>query len=297
MGADGPGWQGRLELEFVAREGKTQLGRSFVQAPLKVQRPFFPEGDSQGDPCGNRVYHRVCHIVTLHTAGGVVGGDRLSTQVHLAQNAHVLSTTAAAGKIYRSNGRVAEQTTHICIAAGGCLEWLPQETIVFDGADYRQRLRVDLEGDALWLGWEITRLGRTARGEQFSGGHWRSHTEVWQDGKLLWVDPQQIFGGSGPLTSPHGLNNCPVVASFAILGQPVAQLPTDLLSHARQFRPASSSADAPPALQHAATRLQSGLLYRYRGQSTLEARRWFIQIWHLLRPALVNRPGYLPRVW
>lgn len=283
MGVDGSGWQGRLELEFVAREGRTQLGRSFVQAPMKVQRPFFPEGD------------RVCHVVTLHTAGGVVGGDRLSTQVHLAQNAHALSTTATAGKIYRSNGSTAEQTTHLRIAAGGCLEWLPQETIVFDGADYRQRLRVDLEGDALWLGWEITRLGRTARGERFSSGHWRSHTEVWQDGRLLWVDPQLILGGSGSLTSPHGLNDCPVAASFAILGQPVAQLPTDLLAQTRQLNPAPAPAN--PTLQHAATRLQSGLLYRYRGQSTLEARRWFIQVWHLLRPALVKRSGYLPRVW
>ncbi|MFQ3615127.1 MAG: urease accessory protein UreD [Cyanobacteriota bacterium] len=283
MGVDGSGWQGRLELEFVAREGRTQLGRSFVQAPMKVQRPFFPEGD------------RVCHVVTLHTAGGVVGGDRLSTQVHLAQNAHALSTTATAGKIYRSNGSTAQQTTHLHVAAGGCLEWLPQETIVFDGADYRQRLRVDLEGDALWLGWEITRLGRTARGERFASGHWRSHTEVWQDGRLLWVDPQQVFGGSAPLTSPHGLNDCPVVASFAILGQPVAQLPADLLAQTRHLSPAPAPAN--PTLQHAATRLQSGLLYRYRGQSTLEARRWFIQVWHLLRPALVKRSGYLPRVW
>ena len=293
MGAHGPGWQGRLELEFVVREGRTQLGRSFMQAPLKVQRPFFPEGDSHSN------LHRncVCHVVTLHTAGGVVGGDRLSTQVYLAQNAHALCTTATAAKIYRSNGLTAEQTTHLRIAAGGTLEWLPQETIVFDGADYRQRLRVDLEGDALWLGWEITRLGRTARGERFSSGHWRSHTEVWQDGKLLWVDPQQILGGSGPLTSPHGLNNCPVVASFAVLGQPVAQLPTDLLSQTRQFSPTSASAHSAPTFQHAATRLQSGLLYRYRGHSTLEARRWFIQVWHRLRLALVKRPGYLPRVW
>jgi urease accessory protein len=286
MGADGSGWQGRLELEFVAQEGETQLGRSVVQAPMKVQRPFFPEGD------------RVCHVVTLHTAGGVVGGDRLSTQVHLAQSAHALSTTATAGKIYRSNGPVAEQTTQVRIAAGGCLEWLPQETIVFDGADYRQRLRVDLEGDALWLGWEITRLGRTARGERFSGGRWRSHTEVWQDGTLLWVDPQQVLGGSAMLTSPYSLANCPVVASFAILGQKVAHLPTDLLPQTRQLSPPSPLPPSPsPASQHAATRLQSGLLYRYRGHSTAEARRWFTQIWHLLRPALLGRPSCVPRVW
>ncbi|BAU41568.1 urease accessory protein UreD [Leptolyngbya sp. O-77] len=286
MGADGPGWQGRLELEFVARAGGTRLGRSFVQAPMKVQRPFFPEGD------------RVCHVVTLHTAGGVVGGDRLSTQVHLAQNAHALTTTATAGKIYRSNGQVAEQMTHLRVAAGGCLEWLPQETIVFDGADYRQRLRVDLDEDALWLGWEITRLGRTARGEGFASGQWRSHTEVWQDGTLLWVDPQQILGGAAPLSSPPRAERLPPSSPVSLsLASQSPNFSADLLPQTCQFIPTVASSSPLPSLQYAATRLQSGLLYRYRGHSTLEVRRWFIQIWHLLRPALVNRPGYLPRVW
>ena len=45
-----------------------------------------------------------------------------------------------------------------------CLEWLPQETILFNGAIYRQDLRVELATGASWLGWEITRFGRSARG-------------------------------------------------------------------------------------------------------------------------------------
>ncbi|GAB4142222.1 MAG: urease accessory protein UreD [Cyanobacteria bacterium J069] len=278
------GWQGLLELEFAAQDGATQLSRSTMQAPLKVQRPFFPEGD------------RVCHVVTLHTAGGVVGGDRLSTQVRLGPNAQVLSTTATAGKIYRSNGLTAAQNTQIRVASGGCLEWLPQETIVFDGADYRQRLRVDLEDDALWLGWEITRLGRTARGETFASGEWRSHTEVWHDGKLLWVDPQQVRGGSSVMTSAHGLGGCPVVASFALFGRRLDAFSPDLLTQVRQFHP-SSQLPNPSPFDYAITRLQSGLLCRYRGSSTLESRCWFTQIWHLLRPPLLGRPGYVPRIW
>ncbi|HEY9647773.1 MAG TPA: urease accessory protein UreD, partial [Chroococcidiopsis sp.] len=197
--APSSGWQGHLQLEFAQQQGATQLSHSSMQAPLKVQRPFYPEGEA------------VCHVVTLHTAGGVVGGDRLATEITLHPQAHGLITTAAAGKLYRSNGKVAQQTTRIAIATGACLEWLPQETIVFDGALYRQDLRVDLAEEALWIGWEIVRFGRSARGEQFAAGQWRSHTEIWQNGRPLWVDPQGLVGGSAMLTSQHGLAGCPVV--------------------------------------------------------------------------------------
>lgn len=296
-----PGWQGLLQLEFTQQQTRTALSRSQMQAPLKVQRPFYPEGEG------------VCHVVMLNTAGGVVGGDRLSTAVHLQPATHALLTTATAGKIYRSNGKAVQQTTHIQIEAGACLEWLPQETIIFDQADYRQTMRVDLGENALWLGWDITRLGRTARGEKFLSGSWRSQTEIWQGDRLLWVDPQWVEGGSEMLSSQHGLANCPVVGSFAIVGR---SLSAAWVEQARSLWTASqvavplapsseleptTSADplfnATPLSQTGVTRLISGVLCRYRGSSTLEARRWFTQVWHLLRPELLQRPGCNPRVW
>jgi len=143
-----------------------------------VQRPFYPEEPD------------VCHSVMLHTAGGVVGGDRLSLNFRLGPNAHTLITTAAAGKIYRSNGLEARQSIQMQVATGACLEWFPQEIIVFNGAIYRQDLRVELDPGASWLGWEITRFGRSARGERFLQGEWRSHTEIWQQGRPLWIDRQ-----------------------------------------------------------------------------------------------------------
>lgn len=152
------GWHGKLNLVYADRQGKTQLIYNHQQAPLKVQRPFYPEGE------------KVCHSVILHTAGGMVGGDRLSSNIHLQPQAQTLITTAAASKIYRSNGLQARQTIQMQVDAGACLEWLPQETILFNDAIYRQDLRVELATGGSWLGWEITRFGRTARGEKFLQG-------------------------------------------------------------------------------------------------------------------------------
>jgi len=275
----GLGWQGQLELDFEHQAGKTILSREFMKSPMKVQRPFYPEP-------------AVCHVVTLHTAGGIVGGDRLSSHIRLHPNAQALLTTAAAGKIYRSNGNQSVQSIHTQVAAGGCLEWLPQESIVFAGAKFQQDHRVELATDALWLGWEVVRFGRTARGERFETGDWRSRTQVWREGQLLWLDPQFLQGGTAMLDSPHGLGGCPVVGSFAVVGRAV---PAGLLQEARQ-----SWGDRPKPDARATagvSQLMAGMICRYRGHSSHEARRWFTQVWHAVRATLLHREPCLPRVW
>jgi urease accessory protein len=218
----------------------------------------------------------------------MVGGDRLCLDLRLEPNAQVLITTAAAGKVYRSNGLEAQQTIQIKVAAGACLEWLPQETIIFNGAIYRQDLRVELAPGATWLGWEMTRFGRSARGEQFLQGNWRSRTEVWQ-GRPLWIDSQWLKGGEAMLNSPHGLAGYPVVGSLAWIGQAVSP---DLVAKARSLWTSTNYQG-----EAGVTCLPEGLLCRYRGPSTTEVRNWLIEVWHLLRLSCLERPACPPRVW
>lgn len=276
-------WHGQLNLAFANRSGATVLIKSQNQSPLKVQRPFYPEGQS------------VCHCVCLHTAGGVVGGDRNTLNFHAEDNAIALITTAAASKIYRSNGLQARQNIHMLVNSGACLEWLPGETILFNGAIYRQDLRVELAPGASWLGWEITRFGRSARGEQFLQGEWRSYAEIWQQGRPLWIDRQWLPGGEEILNSPHGLAQKPVVASLAWVGQAVS---AEIVEKARSLW------DNQPLLNNGGTRgeagvtrLSQGLLCRYRGSSTAEVRNWFTEVWNLLRLYFLKRPACPPRVW
>lgn len=267
-------WHGKLNLVYADFLGTTALIHNSQQAPLKVQRPFYPEGQ------------QVCHSVILHTAGGVVGGDRLSSNFHLQPNAQALITTAAANKIYRSNGLQARQRIQIKVDTGGCLEWLPQETIVFNGAIYRQDLRVELATGASWLGWEITRFGRSARGEKFYLGEWRNHTEVWQEDKPLWIDRQWLAGSEEVFHSPHGLAGKPIVGSLVWVGGAVSK---EIVEKARLKWDGEGEAGV--------TRLENGFLCRYRGCSTSEVRNWFIDVWQLLRMSFLNRGNCIPRVW
>lgn len=269
-------WHGRLELGFVRVADGTELVKRSVCMPLAVQRPFYPEGP------------QVCHVLLLHPPGGLVGGDRLEVHLDLQPASEVLVTTPSAGKWYRSE-QEAQQVTHIELADGAHLEWLPQESIVFDHAHARQQLHVELAPGATWLGWDITRFGRSASGEQFRHGQWRSQIEVWRAGEPLWIDRQQLTGGSRLLDSAYGLAGQPVIGTLAWIGQ---ALPPAVVERARDLWTTLAAEG-----EAGVTRLPQGLLCRYRGPSSSVARHWFTAVWDLLRREQRGRAAQAPRIW
>lgn len=276
-----PGWQGIAHLTYQVRAGKTTPLSPYTRAPLKLQKPLYPESGG------------LCHTTLVHTAGGMVAGDELKISAHLQPDSRVLITTAAASKIYGQPqaGPQAPTTTQkvtLDLAPATCLEWFPQETIVFNGAHYHQTLRVDLAADALWMGWDITRFGRSARGETFQQGHWQSTAEVWQQNRPLWIDRQFLVGGSPGLDTLNGLAGYPVIATLALLGKQPAP---ELIQTLRQLWPPEHPGDT------GITRLQLGLICRYRGPSTQVARQWFTALWQVLRPWYLGQPACNLRVW
>src|SRR5690606_15009169 len=151
--------------------------------PLRVQRPFYQEGES------------VCQSIVIHPPGGIVAGDCLAIAATAARGAHALLTTPGATKWYRSTGPEASQGVKLCVEPEAVLEWMPLESIVFDGARVDQRLRVDLAQGARYVGWEITCFGRTASGERFAHGRLRQRTEVYQGTRPVFVEYADIEGG------------------------------------------------------------------------------------------------------
>ncbi len=270
-------WQGILRLKYAKDNNSTKLIETYSQAPLKIQRSFYPEGKD------------ICHNVILHTAGGIVGGDRLLQEIHLQPQTQTVITTASASKIYRSNGKQAKQTIKIKVDENACCEYLPRETIVFNGAIYRQDLQVELGQNATWLGWEITRFGRTARGEKYTQGEWRSCTEIWQNGKPLWIDRQCLPARVEILTSPHGLGGQAVVGTLAWVGHSVSE---EMLKEIRQLWDHQDSLG-----DMGVTQLLSGFLCRYRGNTTQEVINWFTTVWQFIRQNNQGRVITQPRVW
>ncbi|HEX2649500.1 MAG TPA: urease accessory protein UreD [Burkholderiales bacterium] len=265
-------WQASLSLGFEFRDGKTVLAKKSHDGPLVVQKPLYPEGGE------------VCHAIVVHPPGGIAGGDELALEVETGKQASALLTTPGATKWYRSAGPIARQA--ISLEVAGSLEWLPQETIVFDGARAELDFRADLAPGAVLLGWDLVCLGRTGSGERLRRGGYRFSTQVRRDGRLLWQERGRIEGGARLLDSPAGLAGKPVFGTLFFSG-PLPE--KELLEQFRQIVPEEG--------EGAMTLLPGILLARYLGESTEAGKRWFAALWRALRPALCGRAAVEPRIW
>lgn len=269
------GWQARLDLGIESRAGRSVLTQRRHSGPLRVQRPFYPEGDD------------VCHVYVLHPPGGVVGGDELEITVAVDESAAALLTTPAAGKFYRSAGRMARQSQRLHVAAGASLEWFPQENIAFDGACVTATTRVALAGDARFIGWEILCLGRPGAGERFERGTVRQVWEIWRDGHPLFIERALYEEGGAALNAPWGLAGQAVCGSLVCVGNEAG------LSE----RVRAATAALPIEGLFSVTQLADVLVCRYLGPHGDQARRCFICAWEVLRPAALRRPACAPRIW
>jgi urease accessory protein len=234
-------WHARLSLGFERREASTILARRQHVGPLRVQKALYPEGEA------------VCHAILLHPPSGIAGGDQLAIEVDVADAAQALLTTPGAGKWYRSAGPLAAQDLHFRLAEAGTLEWLPQETIVFDGARAAMTSRIELTGSARYFGWEVLCLGRRAAGERFTKGVLDLHTRIERDGRPIWLERGRIGGGSPLLDSAAGLAGFSVSGTLLASGAtPDAELwPPAAASHPRNPAHAAASASCPTCWWHA----------------------------------------------
>ena len=271
-----PPWHATLRLEFMAEGGRSVLRRNPGFGPLYVQKPFYPEGDD------------VCHVYLLHPPGGVAAHDRLTTEISVNSGAHALVTTPAATKLYRSDGERAELQQQLRVGAGGALEWLPQETLVFDGAHAVQTTTVMLDHNSRYLGWDCLCLGRPGAGEPWRRGRFDQRLDLWMshegDQQLLLRDWSTWTAGADVLAARWGWQECPVLAT--VHACPVDEEQVDWLRE--QLDPASG---------FALTLRGPVLIARVLTDGPQRARQAFEPLWRVLRPMLFGKGARIPAIW
>ena len=268
------GWEARLDLSFERDASRTVLADRRHLGPLRVQKALYPEGPE------------VCQAIIVHPPAGIVGGDRLAIAIDVGARAHAQITTPGAAKWYRSAGVDAVASTKLAVGNGSVLEWLPQESLLFDGARAAITLRIDLAADARFVGWDIVGLGRTASGERFASGRLHQTVELCHEGALVWCERAVLEGESAALQSGAVLAGAPVFGTMIVAGaRRRRRLAGDVPRHCAHVRGASI------------TRMPHGSIARYRGDSATAARACFALQWNALRPALVGRAAVSPRIW
>jgi urease accessory protein len=267
------GWRASLALEFERRGARTVLARREHVGPLVVQKALYPEGE------------RICHAVVVHPPGGIVQGDVMAIAVDAHAGAHATLTTPGATKWY-GGAFPATQTLAIDVAPGAIVEWLPQETIVFDGAQAHLDATVRLSGDAVAVVLDIVCLGRRAAGAPFVHGSLRQRWTIARDGSTIWTDRTIITGDDAALHARAGWGGDDVYGVLAV----AATVDAGWVEAAR-------SVDVPPGLRTGVTCLPGLLLVRALGGRAETVRGWLAQVWSALRPRYASRDGRVPRLW
>lgn len=271
-------WHARLDLQVEARAARSVLTLNRHAGPLRVQKALYPEGDA------------VCQLLMLHPPAGIAGGDALEISLAVGSGAHAQLTTPGAGKWYKARGLCpleATQQVHLQVAAGACLEWLPQEVIVFDGTEARAETRITLAEGASCLGWDILCLGRQASGERFTRGRFRQHLRLERaDGTPLWREHMNLAGSDARLDTAAGLGGAPVTGCFWIAGAPDPQA---LLEALRTLKG--------DGVRAGVSALPSVIVVRAVAERIEPLRHHFEAAWALARPACVQRMALTPRIW
>ena len=255
-------------LDIVA-DGDVHARRQ--NAPLRLFRPHAATGEP---PTG----------IVANVSGGILGGDRLSLSVDARGDA--LITGQAAEKVYRSAGATACVSTDLAIGAGAALEWLPQGTILFDGARLDRRTTVRAAPGGRCLAGEILVFGRVGMGETLRRGAIRDRWRVERGGRPLWIDALRLDGDIGArMAAPYGFAGARAQATVLYVADDAAAC----VDRARDLMARAGRA--------AATVVGGVLIARWQSADAAAARAAFGRFWCAFRAEMLGRPARLPAVW
>jgi urease accessory protein len=272
--------QGAVELGFdAAGAGGTRLVELGQRVPLRVLLPADP---AVGLPTA----------VLITTSGGLAGGDALAVRVRVGRAAGALVTSQAAEKVYRSTGPACRIDIDLDVGADAWLEWLPQETILFDRSRLVRATRVALAAGARLLAGEMLVFGRRAMGETLTTGLLRDTWRIHRGGRLAWHDALALDGDIAALVArPAGFAAAAAAATLLYAAD-------DAEAH---LATAQGLADAWAAtaegVRAAATHVNGLLLLRASAADPRPLRDGLMHAWRAMRAAVRGLPPAVPRVW
>lgn len=208
---------GDAQLAAKQEAGATRIKDLRQSGALKL---VFPRTHGQ----------RSMDAVIVNTAGGVTGGDRFFLTIEVGKNAHLRMTTQAAERAYRALQGAGHVNTKIHVQPGGRLDWLPQETILFEASAMRRRLNVDLNGDAQLLLVDALVFGREAMGEDLQHVVFDDRIMIRHDGVPRYIDGVQLTAGA-QLRRPSLGANMRAMAQLVFVHPSAMSMLSDIRAH------------------------------------------------------------------
>lgn len=276
---------GQLRLRFAYDQARqrTHLVACEQQPPLRVVHAF-------------PLTHGATLLHLHNLSGGVLGGDQLASEIEIGPQARVQLTTTGATRLYRSRPGLppARQNCHVRIAAGGLLEYLPDQLIPFAGSRYQQITHIELEQDAGLFWWETLAPGRLAHGESGAYELLQLEMEIVANGQPIACERFRIEPRQASLASPARLGSYLYSSSFFIcrVGLPTSRwnaLEEELTELALQLtRPGE-------IVWGASTLVAHGLLVRAASRRGYDIAPGLLAFWRTAKQALYGEEALPPR--
>lgn len=258
---------GAAHVRFAHRAGQTRLVDLHQSGSGKAIMP--------------RMHGASPEVVFLNTSGGITDGDSLSYSVDLGPGGQLTATTQTAERAYASRGSPGRAQVAASVGAGGHLDWVPQETILYDQSHLVRDTKIDLAGDASCLLCDSVILGRHAMGEDPAHARLTDHRLIRRDGRPVWADTLHIDADVlAQRANPALLGSARCFAVIVLVAQGAA----DLL-------PALRRVLTQPGTRSAASGWGGKCVLRILAQDSWPLKQ------QILRALGVLRRGALPRVW
>lgn len=201
--------EGRGHLAAKLLGGRTRIRELYQEGAAKIRLPDTFDASMEA--------------VIINTSGGLTGGDRMDWSVVAGAGTKIDVTTQACEKIYKASAGVAEVTTRIEAGPGARVDWLPQETILFDRAALFRRLDVDLDESAEFLAVEAVLLGRKAMGETVDTGFFRDRWRIRRSGRLIHAEELRLSEGVAALAARQAVLGGQVALATLFYAGPLAE--------------------------------------------------------------------------
>jgi urease accessory protein len=263
-------------LHLILRRAgtRTVIEDCYYQVPMQVLRPVYLDD------------HGTAYVYLLNPCGGVLAGDTYTLQVTLEAGARAYLTTPSATKLYAAQDAAAQQHIDITLRAGAVLTYLPEQTIPFAAAAFRQHLRIRLgPGAGVFLG-DIVAPGRLARGEKFAYREYCSRLCIEDaNGEVMVVDHCRLQPQRQPLAALGLLEGYTYLGTFYAVCQGTI-LPAVLVEHLQTLL-----ADR-PHLAAGLTQLEhGGVMARLLGMSHDSVSHALFDLWRTLYQHLLGCPA------
>ncbi|WOJ95903.1 urease accessory protein UreD [Congregibacter brevis] len=269
-------WRARLDLSFKESDGRTRFQHCSHEGPLRVQRLFYPEVAGKA------------HCYLLHPPGGVVLGDELQINIQV-HSGSALVTTPAAGRFYTvdEHPEAQRQTVNLSVDEA-CLEWLPQETILFNGVNAELETRIELGAESRLVFWDVVVLGRPACGEDFSSGRLKQQLEVYRENTPLLIERLAFTARDRVSRSQMGMQEQSTVGVMVLTDDADAELLEQWLKSVNHKLNEG---------EFTVTQRSGLVIARYLGDDAIRCRQGFAQLWINITEESLGVTPAIPRIW